>query len=140
MLRSHFECKIENQTRLRNVKNLEELVGFQIKTITDKLTEEGVLVDPTSSKKGLYSLRKVVDPLLLNSNFPQISKVKHPGATSSASGMARVKRGLKSRSLPAGKRLKKSENTSNTNSKVNLNADYVDERHVEGLPDGDSKV
>jgi hypothetical protein len=54
--------------------------------------------------------------------------------------MARVKRGLKSRSLPAGKRLRKEPSVSNTNSRATLNADYVDERHVEGLPDGDSQV
>ena len=70
ILRHHFECKLDNRSKLRQVKNLEELVSFKIKTVADKLVEDGVLVDPESQKKGLYSLRKVVDPLLVNTNFP----------------------------------------------------------------------
>ena len=81
ILRHHFEAKIDNRSRLRQVKNLDELIHFNIKTVADRMIEEGVLVDPESQSKGLYSLRKVVDPLLINSNFPQISKNRHPNAS-----------------------------------------------------------
>ena len=74
ILKHHVECKVENKMRLKQVKNLEDLINFRIKTVSDKLIEEGTLVNKNSKKKGLYSLRKVVDPLLTSKAFPAVTK------------------------------------------------------------------
>jgi hypothetical protein len=41
------------------------------------MVQEGLLVNQTNMKKGLYSLRKVIDPLLSNSKFPSLSQKAH---------------------------------------------------------------
>ena len=70
ILRHHAECKMENKLRLKQVKNLEELIHFKIKTVSDKLVEDGTLIHPVSQTAGLYALRKVVDPLLTTDAYP----------------------------------------------------------------------
>ena len=70
ILRHHAECKMENKLRLKQVKNLEELIHFKIKTVSDKLVEDGTLIHPVSQNAGLYALRKVVDPLLTTDAYP----------------------------------------------------------------------
>jgi hypothetical protein len=37
LLLQHNECKKENRERLKNVKNLEELINFKVVTVADKL-------------------------------------------------------------------------------------------------------
>ena len=57
--------------RLKEVKNLEELISFKIKTVGDKMIEEGSnIVHPSSIKKGLTGLRAIIDPLLTSKIFP----------------------------------------------------------------------
>ena len=57
--------------RLKEVKNLEELINFRIKTVGDKLVEEGSnIAHPTSIRKGLTGLRAIADPLLTSKEFP----------------------------------------------------------------------
>ena len=70
ILKHQAECKLDNKLRLKEVKNLEELIHFKIRTVSDQLIDEGTLVNEASKKKGLYGLRKVVDPLLTNKVFP----------------------------------------------------------------------
>ena len=70
IIKQHVECKIENKEKLKQVKNLEELIKFNIKTVADKMVEDGVMVTSQSQKKGLYALRKVCDPLLASSALP----------------------------------------------------------------------
>jgi len=41
------------------------------------MAEEGQLLTSESQMNGLYALRKVCDPLLANTNFPQLSKKAH---------------------------------------------------------------
>ena len=43
IMRQHAECKIDNKVRLKQVKNLEDLVKFNIKTVADKMAEQGIL-------------------------------------------------------------------------------------------------
>ena len=43
---------------------------FKIKTVSDKLVEDGTLIHPVSQNAGLYALRKVVDPLLTTDAYP----------------------------------------------------------------------
>ena len=61
---------------------MEELIKFNIKTVADKMVEEGAMVTSASQKKGLFALRKVCDPLLPTAALPQISKKAHPSQTS----------------------------------------------------------
>ena len=44
IIKQHVECKIENKEKLKQVKNLEELIKFNIKTVADKMVEDGVMV------------------------------------------------------------------------------------------------
>ena len=74
ILKHHAECKMDNKLRLKQVRNLEELINFRIRTVSDKLIEGGTLVNHHSQKKGLYDLRKVVDPLLTSKAFPAVTK------------------------------------------------------------------
>ena len=76
---------------------MEDLVKFSIKTVADKMVEEGVMVSSVSQKKGLFALRKVCDPLLATAAFPQISKKAHPSQTKKqqASEMTTVDRPAK---------------------------------------------
>jgi vacuolar-type H+-ATPase subunit I/STV1 len=67
------ECKRENNERLKQVKNLDELVMFKLTTVADKIKEEygkdGLEV------MGLDMFQKICDPLLANhSNFKSLSK------------------------------------------------------------------
>ena len=71
-MRHVYECKIDNKLRLKQVRNLEELIKFRIKTVGDNMAEEGTLVNPQSQQRGLYDLRKVVDPLLTGAGIPAI--------------------------------------------------------------------
>lgn len=73
ILKHHVECKLENKLRLKEVKNLEELINFKIKTVGDRLAESGTLINPESQKKGLNALRRVVDPLLTSKAFPAVN-------------------------------------------------------------------
>ena len=57
ILKHHMECKVENKQRLKEVKNLEDLINFRITTVSDKLMEDGTLVNAKSQAKGLYGLR-----------------------------------------------------------------------------------
>ena len=56
------------------MRNLEELIKFRIKTVSENLVEDGTLVNPISKQHGLYELRKVVDPLLTNTALPAVTK------------------------------------------------------------------
>ena len=60
-MRQHAFCKIDNKIRLKQVQNLEDLIRFNIKTVDDKLAEEGIMTGPN---KGMNSLKKICDPLL----------------------------------------------------------------------------
>ena len=72
------ECKLDNKLRLKEVKNLEELISFKIKTVSDEIAKEGTLVNEKSKKKGFHALRKVVDPLLTSKAFPAtVTKTGH---------------------------------------------------------------
>ena len=93
ILKHHVECKLDNKLRLKQVTNLEELIHFKIKTVSDKLVEDGSLVHPVSQKKGLYALRKVVDPLLTSQAFPAVtsfSKATHHDNDSSHKSLSDV--------------------------------------------------
>ena len=92
ILRHHAECKMENKLRLKQVKNLEELIHFKIKTVSDKLVEDGTLIHPVSQTAGLYALRKVVDPLLTTDAYPApyLQKPKASGRRRSQATMQRV--------------------------------------------------
>lgn len=35
IMRQHAECKMDNKLRLKQVKNLEDLIKFNIKTVAD---------------------------------------------------------------------------------------------------------
>ena len=62
------ECKTDNKLRLKQVRNLEELIKFRIKTVTEQLMQDGTIAnDIAQNKSGLHELRKVVDPLLTSS-------------------------------------------------------------------------
>ena len=75
IMKHHAECKLDNKLRLKEVRNLEELINFRIKTVSDKLEEDGTIVNEVSMKKGLYALRAVVDPRLQGTTaFPAVSK------------------------------------------------------------------
>jgi hypothetical protein len=74
ILRQHAECKIDNRLRLKQVKNLEDLVKFNIKTVADRMTEHGLV---SVEQKQLHSLKKVCDPLLASSSLPQLAKRAH---------------------------------------------------------------
>ena len=50
ILKHHQDCKIDNKSRLKEVKNLEELINFRIKTVGDALVEDGGLVNNESHK------------------------------------------------------------------------------------------
>jgi hypothetical protein len=43
IMRHYAECKIDNKVRLKQVKNLEDLVRFNIKTVADKMAEQGIV-------------------------------------------------------------------------------------------------
>ena len=68
---------MDNKFRLKQVRNLEELIKFRIKTVSDQLILDGTLVNDISQSRGLYDLRKVVDPLLTSAIHPAISN-KNP--------------------------------------------------------------
>ena len=68
---------MDNKLRLKQVKNLDELINFKIKTVSDNMIDEGTLINDESRKKGLHALRKVVDPLLTSKAFPAtVTKTK----------------------------------------------------------------
>ena len=71
ILNHQLNCKVENMMRLKEVKNLEELISFKIKTVGDKMIEDGSnIVHPSSIKRGLTGLRAVIDPLMTSKMFP----------------------------------------------------------------------
>ena len=71
-MRHVYECKMDNKLRLKQVRNLEELIRFRIKTVSENLVEDGTLVNSLSKQNGLYELRKVVDPLLTTTALPAV--------------------------------------------------------------------
>ncbi|CDW76398.1 UNKNOWN [Stylonychia lemnae] len=64
------ECKKENQEKLRQVRNLEDLVKFKVATVVDKIKESNDMRD----MKGLEIFQKICDPLLVNQHYPQLTK------------------------------------------------------------------
>ena len=48
ILKHKADCKLDNKFRLKMVKNLEELIHFRIKTVGQKLADDGLLVDAAS--------------------------------------------------------------------------------------------
>ena len=67
---------MDNKLRLKQVRNLEELIRFRIKTVSKNLVEDGTLVNSLSKQNGLYELRKVVDPLLTTTALPAVIRQK----------------------------------------------------------------
>jgi len=57
-----YECKKENQEKLKQVRNLEDLVKFKVATVVDKIKESNDLKD----LKSLEIFQKICDPLLVN--------------------------------------------------------------------------
>ena len=56
---------------------MEELINFKIKTVGDKLIEEGSdIAHPISIRKGLTGLRAIAVPLLTSKEFPATGKAK----------------------------------------------------------------
>lgn len=72
---------MDNKIRLKQVKNLAELIQFRIKTVGDNLMEDGNLLGGISKTQGLQALSKVVDPLLPHGFRPnRINKQKRRGS------------------------------------------------------------
>lgn len=47
------ECKLENKVRLKQVRNLEELIKFNIKTVADKIQADESIMGKGNMKKEL---------------------------------------------------------------------------------------
>jgi len=68
------ECKRENNERLKQVRNLDDLVMLKLTTVADKIKEEHA-GKPGVEIAGLDMFQKLCDPLLANSaNYQAISK------------------------------------------------------------------
>lgn len=66
------DCKRENNERLRQVKNLEDLVMFKLTTVADKIKEEQ---GPSTDHQSLDMFQKICDPLLaVHNNYHQLPK------------------------------------------------------------------
>lgn len=65
----HNLCKAQNRERLKEVRNLEDLVNFKVETIADKFSKEDELLNPN-----LVALKNICDPLLVNRK--KVSKIK----------------------------------------------------------------
>ena len=73
-MRHQAECKLDNKLRLKQVKNLDELIHFRISTVNGHMAENGNGLHPgTMHKKELSGLRRVIDPLLSNDAFLALS-------------------------------------------------------------------
>ena len=67
------ECKRENNERLKQVKNLDDLVMFKLTTVADKIKQEHA--QDGLEVLGLDMFQKICDPLLANSsNYQPLSK------------------------------------------------------------------
>ena len=64
------DCKKENQQKLKNVRNLEDLVKFKLTTVVDKLKENS----EGQEMKGIEIFQKLCDPLLVNKHYPSLTK------------------------------------------------------------------
>ena len=64
ILDHYRECKLENQSKLKEVRNLEDLVKFKLSTVADKIKDNAA-----GSVKGLEIFRKLCDPLLVNKSY-----------------------------------------------------------------------
>ena len=69
LLYQHNLCKQQNRDRLRDVRNLEDLVNFKVETIADKFNKDDEMLNPN-----LIALKNICDPLLINRN--KVSKIK----------------------------------------------------------------
>jgi len=73
-------CRQENQDKLKQVRNLEDLVNFKVTTVSKKLQD--------MSYEGQTELfDKLCDPLLQNSHYPSITKKAYTSAGSKISKM-----------------------------------------------------
>ena len=65
LVRHHAECKLDNKLRLKQVKNLDELIHFRIKTANHMADEDGdgFLHSETLKNNGLLGLRQMLDPV-----------------------------------------------------------------------------
>jgi hypothetical protein len=67
------DCKRENNERLKQVKNLEDLVMFKLTTVADKIKEEQG--PENADLLSLDMFQKICDPLLaVHNNFHQLPK------------------------------------------------------------------
>jgi hypothetical protein len=67
------ECKRENNERLKQVRNLDDLVMFKLTTVADKIKQEHA--QDGLEVMGLEMFSKICDPLLANSNnYHSLSK------------------------------------------------------------------
>lgn len=62
ILHHQVEAKLDNKARLKQVKNLEELVKFKVSTVADRIAEHA----HGDSNEYLNQLRNETDPLLKN--------------------------------------------------------------------------
>jgi len=64
-----MEAKQDNRSRLKQVKNLEELVNFRVSTVADRVAMAG------ENNEYLQHLKKETDPLLANYSKPRTKRV-----------------------------------------------------------------
>lgn len=61
--------RLENNEKLKNCSNLEDLINFKVKTIVDALPPDSLKTPETKqyqSHKALEALKRICDPLLTN--------------------------------------------------------------------------
>ena len=82
MINQHHMCKQANANRLKEVKNLEDLVNFRVRTLADDIQEKTEGVKPKTS---MQALRQMCDPLLANrgsstfmANYPKLLGHSNP--------------------------------------------------------------
>jgi len=64
-----MEAKQDNRSRLKQVRNLEELVNFRVSTVATRVAMAG------DSNEYLQNLKKETDPLLANYSKPLKQRV-----------------------------------------------------------------
>jgi hypothetical protein len=72
LIEQNNQIRRENKERLKECKNLEDLVNFKVKTIADSLPFK-----QDSKGQSVQALKKICDPLLSNWEYPKLLKQKH---------------------------------------------------------------
>lgn len=85
LLQRHQECKQQNKERLKEVRNLEDLINFKVKTVADTMeaaTRKAAMNQLTSDQDqvSVSALKQICDPLLAGRHYPQLLQKRgvHP--------------------------------------------------------------